>query len=115
MVLADTNTDPRELSMLYSIGQEKGISKQEMDEFISSTGAALAFPDKLEDKIELLYDLTKVAWADGDFAQQETDLLKKMCLNLGFLEENVDELTDFFQTQVKNGLTFPDLLTLIKQ
>lgn len=96
MALADDNFDVLELQMLYLFADERGIPKEELDKlFLNPINSDLSIPIDLNTRIEYLYDLTRIIWADGQITIDEMNTLKKYCKKFEFLEENIDELANY--------------------
>jgi uncharacterized tellurite resistance protein B-like protein len=88
MALADDNFDILELQMLYQFADERGIPKEELDKlFLNPINSDLSIPHDLNTRIEYLYDLAKIIWADGQITIDEMNTLKKYCKKFDFLEE----------------------------
>lgn len=51
-------------------------------------------PHGYDDRIELLYDYTKMLYADDEVTKKEVNLLRKICVGLGFPVDNVDKVAD---------------------
>lgn len=114
MVLADGIVEAKELESLYRIGRENyNLTSEEINKYVVSAGTTFIVPDRLEDRISLLYDLAEVAWADGEIDETERTLLARYVVRLGFLEENADEITDFMLKQVKDGISKEDVINEI--
>lgn len=111
MVLADGIVEAKELESLYRIGRESyNLTSEEINKYVVSAGTTFVMPEKLEDRISLLYDLAEIAWADGEIDETERTLLARYVVRLGFLEENADEITDFMLKQVKEGISKEDII-----
>ncbi|NDP27162.1 MAG: hypothetical protein GZ087_07025 [Flavobacterium sp.] len=67
MLLADAEVHPNELEQLYLIGKEKGgINENEIQEAIFSPNTLVSLESLNDDeRIEYLYNLARIAWADG--------------------------------------------------
>lgn len=115
LALSDGSLDMEELELLYKIGLERGISREEINEIVISPGVTTQVPDSLEDKIRNLYDLVRIAWADGIIDQEERKLIKNFCLRYGFYENNIEAITDFLLDEVSKGTSYDDLFLLIKE
>jgi DnaJ-domain-containing protein 1 len=115
MILSDTEVHPKELEMLYQIGQHRGVTELEIQTALFSPGR-LAPSQQLSDdeKIEYLYDLAQMAWADGILDDREKEYLYDVCKRLGFDERYVAEITDFLLQQVKDGKKIEQILGTIK-
>ncbi|MDR2125635.1 MAG: TerB family tellurite resistance protein [Prevotellaceae bacterium] len=114
MIISDTEVHPKELELLYQIGKEKGISEQDIQNAILSPNNFVS-ADLLNDdeKIEHLFDLARMAWADGVLDDREIQSMNSACKRLGFLEEYVDEISNFLLEQAKAGKNINDVLKTI--
>ncbi len=112
MAFADDDFDVLETQMLYKFAEERNISKQELDNILLSSQQESLVPESLELKVEYLYDLAVMIWADGKVTEDEMITLKKYCLKFGFLEENLEELTSFL---IENAKKHTPKTTLLKQ
>lgn len=111
MALADDNFDVLELQMLYHFAEERGIPKEELDKlFLNPINSNLNIPKDLNTRIEYLYDLTKIIWADGEITDDERNTLKKYCIKFEFLEENVEELADYLIECVQKQTTKEEII-----
>lgn len=116
MLLADAEVHPKELELLYQIGKEKGgISEGEVQKAIFSPNTLLSL-DSLsdEDRIEYLYNLSRIAYADGLVDDREKKTLQEATLLFGFAEENVKEISEFLLDQVMQKKSFEEVLQTIK-
>ena len=111
MALSDDNFDILELQMLYHFADERGIPKEELDKlFLNPINSDLNIPSDLNTRIEYLYDLTRIIWADGEITADERNMLKKYCIKFEFLEENIEELTSYLIDCVKQGTTKEEIM-----
>jgi len=113
MALADDNFDVLEMKMLYSFAEDRNVSKEELDAILMSDYQESSIPETLALKIEYLYDLSIMIWADEIVTDDEITTLKKYCLKFGFLEENIDKLSNFLIENAKNNTTKNELLKQI--
>lgn len=115
MLLADSEVHPSELEILYQIGKEKGgFSEEEIQQTIFSPNEFLTI-ETLNDKekIEYLYNLSRIAWADGKIDNKELEILQTVSTHLGFAKENAEEISNFLLQQVKENKTFEEILQMI--
>jgi len=115
MVLADAEVHPSELELLYQIGKEKGeISEEEIQQAIFSPNT-FASMENLSDaaRIEYLYNLARIAWADGKIEDKERETLQEASKRLGFAKENVAEISEFLLKQAKEKKPFEEVLQTI--
>ncbi|MBU3026125.1 hypothetical protein Q4603_02215 [Zobellia galactanivorans] len=110
MAFADDNFDIQELKMLYNFAEERGLSKDQLNEILLNPSQNSAIPESLEEKIEYLYDLALMIWADGIATEDETNTLKKYCLKFEFLEENIDDICEFLLENAKAKISKKELI-----
>lgn len=116
MAICDEDFSPLELKMLYKTAEERGISPKNLDEILlNPINAKSLIPDRIEEKVEYLYDLTVMIWADGVVTPNEYSALEKYVAMFGFLEENVKEIVEYFIEAVKGGKTKKDILKDLNQ
>jgi len=111
MAFADDNFDVLELKMLYKFAEERGLSKDQLNDILLNPSLDSVVPETLEEKIEYLYDLALMIWADGIATEDETNTLKKYCLKFEFLEENVPDICEFLLENAKEGIPLKELKT----
>ncbi|MBK1894864.1 hypothetical protein [Chryseobacterium paridis] len=110
MAICDDDFSASELKMLYKSAEERGISPKNLDEILMNPiNSKSLIPETLKEKVEYLYDLTVMVWADGVVSPNEYSALKKYIAMFGFLEENVKDIADYFIEAVKQGKTKDDI------
>lgn len=111
MALSDGDFDILELQMLYQFAEERGIPRDELDKlFLSPTNLDAQIPRDITTRIEYLYDLTCMIWADGKVTEDELNTLKKYCKKFEFLEENINEIAEYFIKAVKEGVKKEEII-----
>jgi uncharacterized tellurite resistance protein B-like protein len=112
MALSDDNFDVLELQMLYHLAEQRGIPKEELDKlFLNPVHQESHLPEELNVRIEYLYDLTCIMWADGIINDDELNTLKKYCKKFEFLEENIDELANYLISCVQKGMSKNEIIS----
>lgn len=115
MLLADAEIHPRELEVLYKIGKEKGgISDIEIQQAIFTPNNILLDNLKDVERIEYLYSLSRIAWADGKLDDKEKELLQATSKILGFDKDNVEQIVEFLLEQASIETPFDQVLKIIK-
>lgn len=118
MALSDADFAVAEREMLYTIGIENGITPEALNQFITGIGLTSnikpLIPAKTKDKVAVLYDLARMAWADGVIEESERVLLKKYVLLFGFLESNADEIVTFLLDAIKNEVSLESILSQLQ-
>ncbi len=110
MAITDDNFSPLELKMLYQFAEDRNIPTNELDKILLTTTDKLVIPENVEKRIEYLYDLARMIWADGIVTEDEKITLKKYCRKFEFIDENIDELSEYLLDSVEKGLTIKDII-----
>ncbi|OPB92996.1 hypothetical protein [Elizabethkingia ursingii] len=111
MAICDDNFSKLELKMLYRFAEERGVTAKNLDEILlNPVDTKNALPQKLEDKIDYLYDLVLMIWADDRVDDNERSALEKYIKLFGFVEENVSAIANYLLEAVKSGKTKSDIL-----
>ena len=114
LALSDLEFNPKEKELLYRIGLEYGITEDTINNIVVTSGLSPVVPETLEEKIHYLYDLTRMAWADGIIEESEKALLRKYILLFGFHDENTEDIMEYFLTSVKEKKTIEQIINEIK-
>jgi len=115
MAFSDDNFDVLELQMLYKFAEERGVSEEELNNILLHPSHNTSIPESLDTRIEYLFDLAVMIWADNKVTEDEENALKKYCLKFGFLETNIEELSSFLLEKAKDGTSKQELLKLINE
>ena len=113
LALSDMQFDITELQTLYSIGVEHGITSDQINQVVLTANISSTIPDTIEGKVECLYDLARMAWADGSVKPEEREVIKKCVIYYDFLPENADGIVDYFIESVKENKSKTDILNEI--
>lgn len=112
MVMADGIVAAKELETLYRIGRESyQLSPLEINEAVVSAGSSYVVPESVEDKISILYEMSEIAWSDGEIDVTEKNLLKKYAVRLGFKEENASSIADYMLKAVEEKVSINSIIS----
>ncbi|MCV9930434.1 hypothetical protein OIU83_22430 [Flavobacterium sp. LS1R49] len=112
MALSDDQFDVLELQMLYHLADERGIPKEELDKiFLNPINLELIAPQEVSTRIEYLYDFTRIIWADGKITDDELNMLKKYCRKFNFLDENINELSNYLIECVQKNIPKEEIIS----
>ncbi|SDI70685.1 hypothetical protein [Chryseobacterium jejuense] len=115
MAICDDDFSALELKMLYKCAEERGISSKNLDEILlNPINLKSLIPKTIEEKVDYLYDLTVMIWADGIVSPNEYSAMQKYVLMFGFLEENVTAIVDYLIEAVKIGKNKSEILYELK-
>ncbi|WP_299897165.1 hypothetical protein [uncultured Aquimarina sp.] len=115
MAISDDSFGVPELQMLYHFAEERGIQKEELEKLLlNPISHESIIPDSLDERIEYLYDLSRMIWADEKITEDEITTLKKYCRKFQFLEENIEELSEYLLDCVQKGISKEEIIEQIK-
>ena len=110
IAFSDDNFDVLELQMLYRFAEERGLSKENLNEILLNPSHDSSIPETLEKRVEYLYDLAVMIWADKKVTEDEYITLKKYCRKFEFLEENITDLADYLLDSAKKELPKEEII-----
>ncbi len=110
IAFSDDNFDTLELQMLYKFASERGLETEQLNDILLNPSMNTSIPETLEKRVEYLYDLAIMIWADGKVTEDEELALKKYCKRFEFMDENIEELTAFLLENAKNGTAKEEIL-----
>ncbi|EZH75763.1 hypothetical protein ATO12_02970 [Aquimarina atlantica] len=114
MALSDDDFDVLELNMLYHFAEERGIPQKELEKLLlNPIDHKSSIPESKEERIEYLYDLSKMIWADEKITEDERNTLKKYCKKFEFQDENIEQLAEYLLDCVQKGVTIEEILNHI--
>ena len=115
LAVSDNEFDFRERQTLYEIGIEHGITADKINEFVLTANINPVIPQDLKTQITYLYDLVRLAWADGKIEPEERNIIKKCIIRYGFLPENVDYIADYLIECVKSNKNVEEIINGISR
>ncbi|WP_411766354.1 TerB family tellurite resistance protein [Winogradskyella sp. A3E31] len=71
-------------------------------------------PHSYDERLERLYDLSRMVWADHIEGPNQERLLQKLCIGLGFNRDNVKYITDKALTLVHYNVTLDEFIMKMK-
>ncbi len=115
MAISDDSFGIPELQMLYHFAEERGIQKEELEKLLlSPIDHESVIPESLDERIEYLFDLARMIWADEKITEDERTTLKKYCRKFQFLEENIEDLSQYLLDCVQRGISKEEIIEQIK-
>lgn len=110
IAFSDDNFDVLEMQMLYKFAEERGFSKEQLNEVLLNPSHDSSIPESLEKRVEYLYDLAVMIWADKKVTEDEYITLKKYCRKFEFLEDNIKELADYLLDSAKKDIPKEEII-----
>ncbi len=116
MALTDDKFDIMELKTLYRFAEDRNVPKEELDRLLlNPVDHNSTIPKELNTRIEYLYDLAYMILADGVITEDEKNTLQKYCKKFEFLDENIEELSEYLLDCVKKGISKEEIITNLNQ
>lgn len=82
---ADGKVHEKEEKVLYKIGKRYGLKDRQIKEMIESKGTyEINVPDNHNDKMDVLYDLMQMVYADGVVEKKEVAFCENVAKRFGF-------------------------------
>lgn len=95
VAMSDGIINEAEKSFLDRLARNLNISEQEYKLILKDYKSHPINPPLSYDmRLERLYDLARMIWADHIEGEDQVKMLKKLCIGLGFRSENVKYITD---------------------
>lgn len=113
IAFSDDNFDVLEMQMLYKFAEDRGFTSEQLNEVLLNPSHDSAIPNSLEKRVEYLYDLAVMIWADRKVTEDEYITLKKYCRKFEFLEENITQLADYLLDSAKKDLPKEEIINNI--
>ena len=110
MIVANGEVNQKELALMYQLGNEYGMSIADVQNAILTGGDITIFSKDPLDKIHYLYDLSRMAWADGNLHEKEKNLLYDYATLFGFNPEIINSFVEVLLQKAKENVAFDDLI-----
>jgi uncharacterized tellurite resistance protein B-like protein len=116
LALSDSDVDVLELEMLYRIGEERGVSSDQIQEIVLQPDKVrFSIPESEIEKVKCLYDFARIAWADGKIDSNEQRLLEMFCSKFDVEENKVSLLAEFLFDEAKKDTSLEELLKIVSE
>jgi len=107
---SDNNFDVLEMKQLYKFAEQRGISTEHLNSILLNPIRHSDVPTSTARKVEYLYDLAIMIWADEKVTDDEYNLLKKYCETFEFLPENINYICDYLIECAKQAKELQEIL-----
>jgi uncharacterized tellurite resistance protein B-like protein len=116
LALADSVITEREQKLLKRLATRFHILEDKYDEILENPSKfSMVTPHSYEDRIEQLYLLAKMIYADEEVSEKEASTLRKIAVGLGFTVNNVEKVVDEAIYLILNDNDLKDFTKAIKQ
>ena len=110
----DGEINPNEKAVLDRFAKKLNISDDEFKKVMKKSNQYPIEPqNNAEKRLERLYDLFRMIFADYDVDDEEMVLLKKYAIGIGFPVENVDKLIEVSVAIFSGRIPFDDYVMLL--
>lgn len=115
MALADGVITEGEEKLLKRMAKSFHILENKYKEILEDPEKyPVSTPHNYDERIEHLFDLTKMVYADDVVTDEEVGVLRRICVGLGFPLNNVEKVTDEAIHLVLNDSDLEDFTKAIK-
>lgn len=95
LALADNVIEENEEKLLKRLAKRFHILEDKYNEILENYKSyPINAPQNYNERIEYLYDLVKMIYADGEVSKEEVIVLRKICVGIGFPIGNIEKVTD---------------------
>lgn len=95
LAMADNEITEGEEKLLKRLAKRLHILEEKYtDILINYADYPIHTPHNYDERIERLYDLGKMIYADKEVTDDEANVLQRICVGLGFPLDNVEKVTD---------------------
>jgi uncharacterized tellurite resistance protein B-like protein len=98
LAFADGHLDEQELRVLYEIGLQRNLKRWQIDDLIHDESRFEVFiPESFINRMNLLYDLMRLIYADGVVEGQEVAYIKHILSAFNLSQDVIAELLIMFR------------------
>lgn len=116
LAMADGEISKEENNLLNRVAKKLHIHDEQVKNIIATYKEyQVTTPHGYDDRIELLYDYTKMIYADAEVAGEEVSLLRKTCVGIGFPVSTADKVAEEAIQLVLNDTDLDDFNKAIKK
>ena len=116
LALADDIITEGEEKLLKRLAKRFHILEEKYKEILENPDDfSLETPHGYDERIEHLYDLATMVYADGEASKEEAKVLIKICIGLGFPVDNAEKVSDEAIHLVLNNNDLEDFSKAIKR
>lgn len=116
LATADGQLNPNELMLLNQFAEKLDITEEEYKEVIKNSNKyPIDPPTSSENRLERLYDLFRIIFADHVIDPGEMALIKKYAIGLGYSNASADKIISRSVDIFSGRIGLEDYLYLLKQ
>lgn len=116
LAAVDGEVNPQEMKLLAHFARKLDISETDFKEVMKKSNKYPIEPQNSSElRLERLFDLFKIIFADNDVEDKEMVLLKKYAIGLGYPSDKADKIIKKSIAIFRGRIDFEDYLYLIKK
>lgn len=116
VAMSDGIINEAEKAFLDRLATNLNISEAEYKEILKDYKShPLNAPHSYDRRLERLYDLARMVWADRIEGPNQLNLLEKLCIGLGFNQDNVKYIADKALTLVHYEVSLDEFIEKMKK
>ena len=116
VAMSDGIINEAEKEFLDRLATNLNISEDEYKEILKDYKShPLNAPHSYDRRLERLYDLARMVWADRIEGPNQLNLLEKLCIGLGFNQDNVKYIADKALTLVHYEVSLDEFIEKMKK
>jgi hypothetical protein len=107
----DGNLDIEERNLIMSIGVRRGLKEWQINELLEDTTKHVFFvPDSVGNRMNLLYDIMQIVYADGIVTNTEINFVKNILGSLDLHQEVLLDILNLFDKGTPTILEWNDFM-----
>jgi|SRR5690606_7079778 len=111
---ADGTLDWEEKMLIETIGLRRGLKEWQISELLEDTTKYEFFvPDSIDNRMNLLYDVMQIVYADGKVTKSEVTFVKNVITALNLAPEIVQDLISLFETHSPGPSDWNDFMETV--
>jgi uncharacterized tellurite resistance protein B-like protein len=108
---SDGSLDPEERNLIQTIGQRRGLKEWQVAELLDDkTRHEFFIPDTVGNRMNLLYDVMQIVYADGKVTANEVVFVSNIINALNLDPEVVQELMSMFDSRTPSPAEWNDFI-----
>jgi uncharacterized tellurite resistance protein B-like protein len=116
LATSDGMLDPEERMLIYTIGLRRGLKEWQISELLEDTSVHTFFvPDSVGNRMNLLYDVMQIVFADGKVTPGEYNFVKNIINALNLDPDIVQELLNLFEIRTPTMLEWNDFMESVAE
>jgi len=116
LAIADDVITEGEQQLLERLAKRLNITKEEHKKIVENPDKhPINPPAGYDARIERLYNLTKMVFADNEVSKEEVSVMHRVVIGLGFPQDNAEKISDEALHLVMNDNTLEDFIRAIKR